>query len=79
MPVKDFGPIRVILSRRTLKTGGSQQQLADTQELRIVVKRDASRNTQVQALIVDSESHATVAYGDTALCLEKAVMNLVEG
>ncbi|UQN05491.1 hypothetical protein [Deinococcus sp. QL22] len=56
----------------------AQQQLTDTQELRIVVKKDTSGNAQVQALIVDSESHATVAYGDTAPYLKKAVMNLVE-
>ncbi|UQN08621.1 hypothetical protein [Deinococcus sp. QL22] len=56
----------------------AQQQLTDTQELRIVVKRDASGNAQVQGLIVDSESHATVAYGDTAPYLNKAVMKLVE-
>ncbi|UQN06316.1 hypothetical protein [Deinococcus sp. QL22] len=56
----------------------AQQQLTDTQELRIVVKKDTSGNAQVQALIVDSESHATVAFGDTAPYLKKAVLNLVE-
>jgi hypothetical protein len=56
----------------------AQQNLTDTQELRIVVKRDASGNAQVTALIVDTETHATVAFGDSAGWLKKAVMNLVE-
>ncbi|UQN04837.1 hypothetical protein [Deinococcus sp. QL22] len=43
-----------------------------------MVKKDTSGNVQVQALIFDSESHATVAYGDMAPYLKKAVMNLVE-
>ncbi|MFB9991336.1 hypothetical protein ACFFLM_05000 [Deinococcus oregonensis] len=56
----------------------AEQRLIDTQELWIVVKQDTNGNAQVQALIVDSESHATVASGDTAPYLKKAVMNLVE-
>ena len=56
----------------------AQQSLTDTQELRIVVKRDAAGNAQATALVVDSETHATVAYGDAATYLKKAVMNLVE-
>ncbi|GGS06769.1 hypothetical protein [Deinococcus sedimenti] len=56
----------------------AEQQLTGTQELRLVIKRDASGNATVQALVVDTESHATVAYGDHAPYLKKAVMNLVE-
>jgi len=56
----------------------AQQNLTDTQELRIVVKRDASGNPQATAMIVDTETHATVAFGDAAGWLKKAVMNLVE-
>jgi hypothetical protein len=55
-----------------------QQNLTDTQELRIVVKRDASGNSKATAMIVDTETHATVAFGDSAGWLKKAVMNLVE-
>ena len=54
------------------------QFLTATQELRIVVKQDASGNPKAQALIVDTETHATVAYGDPANWLKKAVLNLVE-
>ncbi|GGB71492.1 hypothetical protein [Deinococcus soli (ex Cha et al. 2016)] len=54
------------------------QHLTPTQELRIVGKQDASGNPKVQALIVDTETHATIAYGEPADWLKKAVMNLVE-
>ena len=56
----------------------AQQSLSETQELRIVVKREPSGNAKATCLIVDSETHATVAYGDAAPYLKKAVMNLVE-
>lgn len=54
------------------------QHLTPTQELRIVGKQDASGNPKVQALIVDTEMHATIAYGEPADWLKKAVLNLVE-
>ncbi|MVN86839.1 hypothetical protein GO986_08690 [Deinococcus sp. HMF7620] len=54
------------------------QHLTPSQELRIVGKQDASGNPKVQALIVDTETHATVAYGEPADWLKKAVLNLVE-
>lgn len=54
------------------------QHLTPTQELRIVGKQDASGNPKVQALIVDTETHATIAYGEPADWLKKAVLNLVE-
>ncbi|WP_412027889.1 hypothetical protein [Deinococcus yunweiensis] len=56
----------------------AEQSLTDTQELRLVVKRDASGNAAVQALVVDTESHQTIAYGDTATYLKRAVLNLAE-
>ncbi|MFC4638548.1 hypothetical protein [Deinococcus hohokamensis] len=56
----------------------AQQSLTDTQELRIVIKRDPRGNPKAQALVVDTETHATVACGDSAHWLKKAVMNLVE-
>ncbi|WP_407538900.1 hypothetical protein Q0M94_12040 [Deinococcus radiomollis] len=56
----------------------TQQNLTDSQELRIVVKRDGSGNSKATALIVDTETHATVAFGDSAGWLKKAVMSLVE-
>ena len=56
----------------------AQQGLTDTQELRIVIKRDPSGNPKAQALIVDTATHATIAYGEPADWLKKAVMNLVE-
>jgi len=54
------------------------QHLTPTQELRIVGKQDASGNPKVQALVIDTETHATIAYGEPADWLKKAVMNLVE-
>lgn len=54
------------------------QHLTPTQELRIVGKQDASGNPKVQALIVDTDTHATIAYGEPADWLKKAVLNLVE-
>ncbi|NTY02061.1 hypothetical protein [Deinococcus sp. JMULE3] len=54
------------------------QHLTPTQELRIVGKQDASRNPKVQALIVDTDTHATIAFGEPADWLKKAVLNLVE-
>ncbi|MFD1732672.1 hypothetical protein ACFSC4_31565 [Deinococcus malanensis] len=56
----------------------AQQHLTDTQELRIVVKRDPSGNPKAQALVMDTETHQAVASGETADWLKKAVMNLVE-
>ncbi|WP_412027035.1 hypothetical protein [Deinococcus yunweiensis] len=56
----------------------AQQSLTDSQELRLIVKRDSSGNATVQALVVDTESHQTVVYGDTATYLKKAVLNLAE-
>jgi hypothetical protein len=56
----------------------AEQSMTDTQELRLVVKRDTSGNAQVQALVVDTESHQTIAYGDSAPYLKKAVLNLAE-
>ncbi|WP_407570712.1 hypothetical protein [Deinococcus altitudinis] len=56
----------------------TQQNLTDSQELRIVMKRDPSGNAKATALIVDTETHATVAFGDSAGWLKKAVLNLVE-
>ncbi|MGY2895318.1 hypothetical protein [Deinococcus sp. UYEF24] len=43
-----------------------------------MVKRDASGNSKASAMIVDTKTHATVAFGDSAGWLKKAVMNLVE-
>ncbi|SMB89156.1 hypothetical protein [Deinococcus hopiensis] len=54
------------------------QHLTPTQELRIVVKQDESGNPYAEAKIVDTESHATIAFGDRAPYLKKAVLNLVE-
>ena len=54
------------------------QHLTPTQELRIVGKQDASGNPKVQALIVDTDTHATIAFGEPADWLKKAVLNLVE-
>jgi hypothetical protein len=56
----------------------AQQGLTDTQELRIVIKRDPSGNPKAQALVIDTATHATIAYGEPADWLKKAVMNLVE-
>lgn len=56
----------------------AQQHLTDTQELRIVVRRDEAGNPYAEAKVVDTETHATVAFGDRAPYLKKAVMNLVE-
>lgn len=54
------------------------QHLTDDQELRIVVRRDASGNPKAQALVIDTVTHQTVAYGDPADWLKAAVMSLVE-
>lgn len=54
------------------------QHLTPTQELRIVGKQDASGNPKVQALIVDTDTHETIASGEAADWLKKAVLNLVE-
>lgn len=55
-----------------------QQSLTDTQELRVVIKRDASGNPKAQALVIDTETHTTIAYGESADWLKKAVLNLAE-
>ncbi|MDP9763864.1 hypothetical protein [Deinococcus enclensis] len=56
----------------------AQQSLTDTQELRIVIKRDASGNARAQALVVDTDSHQTIAFGDDAPYLKAAVLNLAQ-
>ncbi|GGR31288.1 hypothetical protein [Deinococcus ruber] len=56
----------------------AQQSLTDSQEIRIVVKRDRSGNAKATALIVDTETHATIAFGDDATWLKQAVLNLAE-
>lgn len=56
----------------------AQQGLTDTQELRIVIKRDPSGNPKAQALVIDTDTHATIAFGEPADWLKKAVLNLVE-
>ncbi|GHF29195.1 hypothetical protein HNQ07_000893 [Deinococcus metalli] len=43
-----------------------------------MVKQDASGNSTVQALVVDTEGHQTIAYGDAATSLKKAVLNFAE-
>lgn len=55
----------------------AQQHLTDTQELRIVIKRDPSGNPKAQALVIDTHAHATIASGEPADWLKKAVLNLV--
>ncbi|TDE85313.1 hypothetical protein [Deinococcus sp. S9] len=56
----------------------AQQHLTDDQELRIVVRRDEAGNPYAEAKVVDTGTHATVAFGDRAPYLKKAVLNLVE-
>lgn len=56
----------------------AQQHLTDIQELRIVIKRDPSGNPKAQALVIDTDTHATIAFGEPADWLKKAVLNLVE-
>ncbi|THF88417.1 hypothetical protein E7T09_04210 [Deinococcus sp. KSM4-11] len=56
----------------------AQQHLTANQELRLVLKQDASGNPTVQALVVDTESRQTIAFGDSAPYLKKAVLNLAE-
>ena len=41
-------------------------------------QQDESGNPCAEAKIVDTESHATIAFGDRAPYLKKAVLNLVE-
>ncbi|GGR65688.1 hypothetical protein GCM10008959_30010 [Deinococcus seoulensis] len=56
----------------------AQQHLTDTQELRIVIKRDPSGNPKAQTLVIDTHTHTTIASGEPADWLKKAVLNLAE-
>jgi len=56
----------------------TEQSLTDTQELRLVIKKGPDGKATVTGLIVDTETHATIAFGDPAGWLKKAVTNLAE-